>query len=240
MRLYGKNPVAERIKADPGSIKKLYLQKRTELSEVVREAKKAGIAFVSVERSWFDKNCGGVHSQGVMAEVPEFEYAQLSQVISDCLENVSVPVFLDGVTDPQNLGSIIRNLACLGGFSLVLPEHRSAGVNETVLRVASGGENYIKVARTVNTATTLKRIKDKGVLTAGAVLEESRNVLEADLILPMAVVIGSEGKGIRPGILKNLDLKVNLPMPGAPLSYNAAVAASLLCYEINRRRWTNG
>ena len=237
MKLYGKNPVVERIKAAPGSIKKLYLQERTDLSEVVREAKKAGIAFKSADKAWFDRECGGVHAQGVMAEVPDFEYAPLSKIMSECLDKVSVPVFLDGVTDPQNLGSVIRNLACLGGFSLVLPEHRSAGVNETVLRVASGGENYIKIARAVNIATSVKRFRDKGVLVAGAVVEESDNILKVDLPLPLAVVVGSEGKGIRPGVLRNLDVRVSLPMPGAPLSYNVAVAASLLCYEINRRRW---
>ncbi|MEA3489152.1 MAG: RNA methyltransferase [Candidatus Omnitrophota bacterium] len=237
MRLYGKNPVIERIKADPGSIIKLYLRERTDLSDVVREARNAGLEFESAAKTRFREMCGAVHTQGVMAEIKEFKYTPFSKILAECLDKISVPVFLDGVTDPQNLGSIIRNLACLGGFTLVLPEHRSAQVNETVLRVASGGENYLGIARTVNIATTVKKAKAEGVLIAGAFVEDSDDILKTELRLPLAVVIGSEGKGIRPGIRKCLDVSVSLPMPGAPLSYNVAVAASLFCYEINRRRW---
>lgn len=237
MKLYGKNPVLERIRTRPGSIRALYLQKRTDLSEVVKEAKKAGLEFKSVDKAWFVKKCGDVHAQGVMAEVDEFEYDSFKDILADCENNITVPVFLDGITDPQNLGAIIRNLACLGGFSLVLPEHRSAQVNETVLRVANGGENYIKIAQVTNLATTLNKVREKGIVAAGAIVEDAESILEADIKFPMVLVVGSEGKGIRPGIRKNLDLKLSLPMQGAPLSYNASVAASLFCYEINRRRF---
>jgi 23S rRNA (guanosine2251-2'-O)-methyltransferase len=237
MRLYGKNPVLERIKASPQSIRKLYLQKRTDLSEIVREAKQAGLTFESVDKDWLKDKCGDVHMQGVMAEVKEFEYAPFTKVLSECLENISTPVFLDGVTDPQNLGAIIRNVACLGGFCLVLPEYESAHISETVLRVANGGENYISIAKVTNIASAVKKIKEKGVRVAGALAEDGDDILKADLKFPMAVVIGSEGKGIRPGIRKYLDARLSLPMRGAPLSYNVAVATSLFCYEINRRRW---
>lgn len=236
MRLYGKNPVLERIKRDPGSIKKLYLQKRTDLSDIVRETKKIGMSFESIDKDWIKRECGSVHTQGVIAEVRDFEYASFDVITKECLGNSSVPVFLDGVTDPQNLGSIIRNIACIGGFSLVIPEHGSSEVNETALRVANGGENYIKIAKVTNIATSLKAIKDKGAYAAGAVIEDAIDIREADIEFPVAVVIGSEGKGVRPGVLKLLDAKLFLPMKGAPISYNVAVAASLFCYEINRRR----
>jgi 23S rRNA (guanosine2251-2'-O)-methyltransferase len=228
--------VIERIKADPRSIRKLYLQKRTDLSGVVKEAKKAGLAFESVDKAWFKRKCGEVHTQGVMAEVPEFEYALFPLLLTECLDNSTIPVFVDGVTDPQNLGSIIRNLACLGGFSLVLPEHGSAHVNETVLRVASGGENYIKIARVTNTSSAIKKAKEKGIWIAGAVIGGGGDISEADLTFPLAVVIGSEGKGVRPGLQKHLDAGLSLSMRGAQLSYNVSVAASIFCYEITRRR----
>ncbi|MFH1552020.1 MAG: RNA methyltransferase [Candidatus Omnitrophota bacterium] len=236
MNLYGKNPILERIKADPHSIRKLYLQKRTDLSDIVREAKKTGLAFESVDKAWFKSKCAEAHTQGVMAEVEEFKYAPYPVILDECLNDLSVPVFLDGITDPQNLGSIIRTLACMGGFSLVLPEHRSAHVNETVLRVANGGENYIKIAKVTNIASAIEKAKEKSILIAGAVVEDSSDILEEELRFPLAVVIGSEGKGIRPGLMKCLDMKLALPMRGAPLSYNAAVAAAMFCYEINRRR----
>ncbi|RKY42773.1 MAG: hypothetical protein DRP85_01830 [Candidatus Makaraimicrobium thalassicum] len=238
MRLYGKNPVLERIRTDPRSVRSLYLQKRTDLSGVAREAGKAGITFESVDRAWFRRKCGDAHAQGVMAEVDEFKYASFSAVLAACIDNVSIPVFLDRVTDPQNLGAIIRVLACLGGFSLVLPEYESAHVNETVLRVANGGENYIKIARVPNIAPAVRKAKKNGVWIAGALVSGSNNLVGSDLMFPLALIIGSEGKGIRPGLQKHLDTGLSLPMRGAPLSYNVAVATSIFCYEINRRRWT--
>lgn len=237
MRLYGKNPVLERIKARPDSIKTLYLQKRTDLSEIVKAAKGAGLTFESVDKAWVMSECGDLNTQGVLAVVEEFEYASFEDVIIGCKNNSVIPVFLDGITDPQNLGAIIRNLACLGGFSLVLPEHRSARVNETVLRIANGGENYIKIASVTNLATALKKISKEGINIAGAVVQDSVDITKAELSWPMALIIGSEGRGIRPGVKKTINIELSLPMKGAPLSYNAAVAASLFCYEINRRRW---
>jgi len=236
MRLFGKNPVIERIRVDPGSIRKLYLQKRTDLSAVVKAAKKAGLEFESVDKAWFERKCGEVHAQGVVAEVPEFEYVSFSMILDECCGKRMTPVFVDGVTDPQNLGAIIRNLACIGGFSLVLPEHGSVGVNETVLRVASGGENYLKVALVTNTSGAVRKAQDAGVWVVGAEAEGDSEVSEADLTFPLAVVIGSEGKGIRPGLQKQLDAKLSLSMQGAQLSFNVAVATSIFCYEINRRR----
>jgi len=236
MKLYGKNPVLERIKASPKTIRKLYLQKRTDLSDIVKEAKKIGLKFESVDKDWFKRECGNIHTQGVLAEISEFQYSPFSEILAQCLDNTFVPVFLDGVTDPQNLGSIIRNLACMGGFSLVLPEHQSAEVNETVLRVANGGENYVAISKVVNIASTIKKIKEKGVWIAGAVIENSNDIMDATIAFPLAIVVGAEGTGIRQGVQKCLDVRLALPMHGAALSYNVAVASALFCYEINRRR----
>jgi 23S rRNA (guanosine2251-2'-O)-methyltransferase len=235
MKLYGKNPVLERIKCDPASIRELYLQKKVDLSEIVAASKQANLKFESRDKDWFDKNATG-HAQGVIAEVEEFKYAPFGEIIDECVKGSVTPVFLDGVTDPQNLGGIIRNLACLGGFSLVLSEHRCAIVNETVLRVANGGENYVKIALVQNIATALAGIKKYNISIAGAVIEGAEDIRTAEIHEPMALVIGSEGKGIRPGVLKCLDKRLFLPMGGAQLSFNAAVATALFCYEIARRR----
>jgi 23S rRNA (guanosine2251-2'-O)-methyltransferase len=234
MKLCGKNPVVERIKTDPGSIKKIYLQKRTELSEVVKELKKTGLAFESVEKKIIDELCPAFNTQGVVAEVVEFKYTPFRETVLKCLAAKTVIVFVDGVTDPQNLGGIIRSLACLGGFSVVIPEHGSAMVNETVLRVANGGENYVDICALPNIATAVRKARAEGIMVAGAVLECARDIRQVEFRAPLAVVIGSEGKGVRPGILKELDIKVSLPMDGAALSYNAAVATALVCYEIKR------
>lgn len=236
MRLYGKNSVLERIRTRPGSIKKLYLQQKTDLSEIVKEAKKRGLAFDSVDKPGFLRLCGDVHAQGVLAKVSDYKYTPFFRVLKEALEKNRIPVFLDGVTDPQNLGSIIRTLACLGGFSLVLPEHKSAGVNETVLRVACGGENHISISRVVNTVRGVTAAKEEGLWIAGAVAEDGKDIFKSPLKFPIAVVVGSEDKGIRPLLRKCLDAELSLPMRGAGLSYNVAVAVSLFCCEISRRQ----
>lgn len=236
MKLYGKNPIIERIRANPGSIKRLYLQKETDLSEVVREAKNKGLKFESVSKAWFEERFPNAHTQGALAEVNDFKYTPFSGILDECLKQKALPVFLDGITDPQNLGSIIRSLACIGGFSLVLAQHASAEVNETVLRVASGGENYVPVAMVVNIATSIKKAKEKGIWIVGAAVGKGDDISKANINFPLAIVIGSEGKGIRPGVDKLLDMRLMLAMRGAPLSYNAAVAAALFCYEI-RQKW---
>ncbi|MFH1394601.1 MAG: 23S rRNA (guanosine(2251)-2'-O)-methyltransferase RlmB [Candidatus Omnitrophota bacterium] len=233
MKLYGKNPVIERIKTAPQTVKKIYLQKGTDLSSIVKIIKTAGLDFVSVDKNWFKNKCGTMHTQGVMAEIKSFEYAQYSSVLDECLKKKIIPVFLDGITDPQNLGAIIRSLACLGGFSIVLPQYDSAQVNETVLRVASGGENYVSIAKIPNIAKVLREIKErKKIKIIGAEAGSAKLITNMKITLPCVIVIGSEGKGIRPGVKKYLDTSVSLPMRGAALSYNAAVATSLFCYEV--------
>jgi 23S rRNA (guanosine2251-2'-O)-methyltransferase len=236
MRIFGKNPVIERIKARPETISKLYLQKRTDLSEVVKAAKAAGIHFESIDSKEMGAICGAVHSQGVVAEVPDFEYYPFDKLLADCVDGKTIPVLLDGVTDPQNLGSIIRTLACIGGFAIVLPEYESAEVNETVLRVASGGENYVPVSRVKKIIHAVSALKEKNVTVCGAVVDGDTDILALDLTDPVALVVGAEGKGIRPTIVAELDKKVALSMKGADLSFNVAIATAIMGYEIGKRR----
>lgn len=235
MMLYGKKPVLERLRANPGSIKELYLQKRTDLSAIVIEAKSKNVQFKSVEKVELTDLVGTSHTQGVVAEIEDFKYVQFDKLIKRSLDDNVIMVFLDGITDPQNLGSIIRTIACLGGFSLVLPKFRSATVNETVLRVASGGENYIEIAVVDNIATSINKTRDKGIKIAGASLKSTQSLYDLKLSYPFAFVIGAEGKGIRPGVEKNLDIDFFIPMNGAELSFNASISAAIITSEISRK-----
>ncbi|MDD4012875.1 MAG: RNA methyltransferase [Candidatus Omnitrophica bacterium] len=234
MKLYGKNPVIERLRSDPASVRKLYLQRKTDLSEVVRAAKSAGVDFESVDKAWFERSGGTVHTQGVMAEVDDFVYTPFQEVLEDCSKARTTLVFLDGITDPQNMGGIFRSLACIGGFSVVIPEFDSAEVNETVMRVACGGENYLKIARVPNLVKAAGRCRDKGITIYGTVVDGGEEIGKVKIKRPLVIIIGSEGKGIRPGLLKCIDKGLFLPMKGAPLSFNASVAAALVAYEISK------
>lgn len=236
MKLYGKKPVIERMRANPGSIRRLYLQKKTDLSEVVLAAREAGLDFESKEKDWFRRAGDDMHTQGVIAEVENYVYTPLDEVLDDCSSEISTPVLLDGLTDPQNFGAIIRTLAGFGGFSLIIPEHESVEVNETVLRVACGGENHIKISKVVNLARAAVKCGEKGITLLGAVVEGGEDISSAAIEFPAALVIGSEGKGIRPGIRKLINKPLTLSMRGARLSFNAAIATALFAYEINRRK----
>lgn len=234
MFLYGKNTVLERIRTNPGSIRLLFLKKGSDLSAIVNLARKSKIQFVSMEISPFKNRFGTINSQGVVAEVSEFAYTPLSSIIKQAKEKSFIPIILDGITDPHNFGAIIRNLSCLGGCSVVIPKNRCCDVNETVLKVASGGENHMAVCRVSNLANSIKKLKDEGFWIVGGVAEGGKNIISVDLPEPFAIVVGSEGKGIRPLIGRMLDVKVSLPMGGADLSYNVSVATTLICYELKR------
>ena len=182
---------------------------------------------------------GEAHTQGILAETEEFRYADLEDLLRES-ESRPALFLLDRVTDPQNLGAILRTTACFGEIALVLPRHESAQVNETVLRVACGGENYTAVALVTNLAQAAEKMKKAGYWIAGAVGQGGQPLAAADWPTPLAVVFGSEGTGIRPGLEKHLDLKLSIPMPGADLSYNVATAAALFGYEITRRRLLKG
>jgi len=235
MRLYGKNSVLERIKVAPGTIRKIYLQKKTNLSEIVKHLKENNLKFESVEKKWFNQNYPGIHTQGILAEIDEFEYAAYETIIKKCINKEAFPVFLDSVTDPQNLGAIVRTLACMGKFSIVLPEHNSAQINETVIRVANGGENYVLIARIPNIATAVSRLKEKDIWVIGADVGGQEDIIDAELNFPLAIVMGSEGKGIRPGIKKHLDFELSISMEGSDLSYNVSIATAIFCYEVRKR-----
>ncbi len=239
MRLYGKRPVLERLKTAPKTIRALILQQDTDAADLVKAAQSAGITFLSKSRHEFSRLAPDLHTQGVLAEVEDFRYAEIEDLLRQAEPRPTL-ILLDRVTDPQNFGAILRTLACLGGFAVVLPRHESAEVNETVLRIACGGENHVPVARVTNLGAACEAAKEACYWIAGAVPAEGTPLHAADWPVPLAVVLGSEGTGIRPGLEKQLDLKLSLPMPGAPLSFNVATAAALIGYEVTRRRLQGG
>ncbi|MBI3318037.1 MAG: RNA methyltransferase [Candidatus Omnitrophica bacterium] len=235
MRLCGKRPVAERLRCSPKTIRALVLEKGTDNPEVVHAAKQAGVPWTVLKRDEFSRKAGTLHAQGVLAEVEPYRTVLLENLLSARDKGLSF-FLLDRVTDPQNLGNILRNIACLGRSAVILPRHDSAEVNETVLRVACGGENHVPVVCVTNLIQACELLKRSGYWIAGAVTEGGVLLHEVKLPAPLAVVFGSEGGGIRPGLMKHLELTFTLPMPGAKLSYNVATAAALTAYEILRQK----
>ncbi len=171
-----------------------------------------------------------------MAEVNEFVYTPFEELLHKSQGKDLSFIFVDSINDPHNLGSILRITACFGGFAVVIAKHSSCEVNDTVMHVASGGENFTPVSMVNNMLTALIKAKEAGYWIAGTVVESGSDINNTSLPFPLCLVLGSEGKGIRPGIKKHLDVKVSLPMKGAALSFNVAVACAIFCHEITRQR----
>lgn len=234
--LYGKNSVIERLKVNPGSVRKIFL-KEGHQSDVIHDL----IAKSKVEAEWvpekkFMRMKRADRVQGVIAVVDKFRYLSFNELLEKSPKEKLTMIFLDRLNDPQNLGVIIRSLACLGGFALVIPEYESCEVTDTVLHVASGGENYVAISKVGNLVNAIIKAKEKGFWIAGTVVDSGQDLTKTEFPFPLCLVMGSEGHGIRHGIRKHLDLQITLPMQGAGLSLNVAVATSIFCYEITKQR----
>jgi len=234
MFLYGKNSVLERLKVNPSSIKRIFIQENFNAPDIMKAIKTANIPLKSVTEKELLRIKRADRLQGIVAEVSKFIYTPFEKLLQRPPDNSLV--FLDSINDPHNFGSIIRILACFGGFAVVIPKHSACEVNETVLHVASGGENYVPVAMVTNIPHALIDAKKAGYWVVGTVIENGEDLNKVSLPFPLCLILGSEGKGIRHGIQKQFDMKVSLPMNGAPLSFNVAMACAIFAYEIARQR----
>ena len=237
MKLYGKNPVIERIKSNPRSIRRILIEQgHQDHGYIAQKARKWGIPVSAVPASQLHKIARNLNTQGVVADVDDFAYVPYDDLLSEAIKKNAVLVFLDGVNDPQNLGAIIRSLGCLGHFAIVLPTKDSVSVTEAVLRVASGGENHVRVTQVSNLAQAIVKAKDAGFWIAGSVVEGGENFFATQLQFPLGLVLGSEQKGIRDVIKKHLDLKMTIPMAQERMSFNVAQAATIFAYEITKQK----
>jgi len=172
MKLYGKNSAIERLRSNPKSIRKIYIQHGFKGTLLIhKKAKQWGIPILPVPQSKMMKIGRDKNAQGILVDVEDFAYVDYDELLETALKKKRCLVFLDGINDPQNLGAIIRTLACLGKFSVILPTHDSVSVTEAVLRVSSGGDNYVPVAKVSNLVNAIKKAKGEGMAIVGAVVK---------------------------------------------------------------------
>lgn len=235
--LYGKNSVSERIQAHPDSIRMIYLREGLSLPSMEKAIAHRKIPCERLPAASLDKMRPQKDLQGVVAKVDLFRYTPCDDLLNDALRGNRTLIFLDRVNDPHNLGVIIRLSACFGGFSLILPSREACQINETVLHVASGGENYVPIASVNNLAPVMDDAKELGFWMAGAVVDdEGQDISTLSLPFPLGLVLGSEGSGIRKGLQARLDIRACIPMRGAPLSFNVSMACGILCHEISKQK----
>ena len=237
MKLYGKNPVFERLRSRPETIRKIFMQDDfDEAGYVHQKAKKSGLSVYVVPRSKMIKMTRDFNAQGILIDVDDFTYTDYSDLLDEALAKKLTLIFIDNLNDPQNFGALLRGLACLSGFAVVIASHDCVSITETVLRIASGGENYVKIAKVSNINSAIRAAKEQGFTIAGTVVKGGESIYEVKFPYPLGVVIGSEQKGIREIIKKQLDMTVTIPMSIHTMSLNVAAATTIFAYEIIRQK----
>jgi 23S rRNA (guanosine2251-2'-O)-methyltransferase len=206
------------------------------LRNLLERARSAEVQVRFENRTFFANFPYKAH-QSVVAYGAPFDYVTLEEAIALPRGGPALFVVLDHVTDPHNVGAIIRTTEAAGGTALVLPERRSAGVNATVRKAAAGATAHLPIARVANISQAIRTLKKAGIWVAGAALGAGTVPLgEADFARDLAIVIGAEGEGIAPLVGRECDYRVAIPMYGKTQSLNASVAAAVLLYEAVRQR----
>ncbi|HEY0450547.1 23S rRNA (guanosine(2251)-2'-O)-methyltransferase RlmB [Actinophytocola sp.] len=242
----GRNPVVECLRADVPATA-LYVQLGVDaddrVAEAVRLAADRGISVLEVAKPELDRLTGGALHQGLSLQMPPFEYAHPDDLLDAATESAEPPllVALDGVTDPRNLGAVIRSAAAFGANGVLVPQRRSAGVTAVVWRTSAGTAAKIPVALATNLTRTLRAYADAGMMIVG--LDADGSITVDDLSLatsPLVVVVGSEGRGLSRLVREACDETVSIPMAAGVDSLNASVAAGVVLAEVARRRRVTG
>jgi 23S rRNA (guanosine2251-2'-O)-methyltransferase len=238
--VYGRNSVVEALRADV-PVATMYIASRIDTDDRVREALKLaterGLAILETPRGELDRlTDGGVH-QGMALQVPPYDYAHPSDLIDPEMPGIPLVVALDGITDPRNLGAIVRSVAAFGGHGVVVPERRSVGMTASAWKTSAGAAARVPVAKASNLNRALEDFKKAGFFIVG--LDMDGDVELPDLSLaeePLVIVTGSEGKGLSRLVRETCDQIVSIPMSSAVESLNAGLATGVTLYEIARQR----
>ena len=239
-QLEGRNALTEALKAGRAIDKVFIAEGDTDrgLQRLAAQAKEAGAVIVPVDRRKLDLMSTTHSHQGVIALAAAHEYFTIDDILQEAASRGEAPliVICDELSDPHNLGAIMRSAECAGAHGVIIPKRRSVGLTATVAKASAGAVEYMKVARVTNVNNAISELKQKGVWIFGTAAEGSIPMYKADLSGPTAIVIGNEGDGMSQLVRKNCDVMVHIPMKGKISSLNASAAASILLYEAVRQR----
>lgn len=237
--LFGRNPVKEALKNNL-EINKLFVSKgngHKGIEEIIHLAKKRGIPIQEVDRKLIDKKFPNENHQGVYLSLSELSYSTIDELLAYAKKKGEAPflVILDEIEDPHNLGAIIRNVEAFGAHGIIIPKRRSALATGVVAKASAGAMTMVKIARVSNLVQAMEALKEAGVWICGTDLK-GESLYQADLSGALAVVIGSEGSGMRPLVKKHCDFTITIPMKGQINSLNASVATGIVLSEVARKR----
>jgi len=235
--IYGINPVKELLRRRPSEVKEILTSRKGQgLEEISRMAEKAGVKMRFAFRDELDQLTGTTEHQGIAAKAPLPGTAALEDLLQKAAKaRTALLVFLDQIEDPQNLGAIIRSAECAGACGVVIPEHRSAGITPAVLKASAGALEWMPLSVVTNLAQSLGKAKDAGFWSYAASASGKESIWQTKFSEKSAMVVGSEGKGLRPLVQKSCDFEVSIPLCGKISSLNGSVAAAILIYEFRRQ-----
>ena len=240
-KIEGRNPVIEALKSQRDIEKIIIAKGATEgsINKIIGMAKDRGIFIQYVERQKLNSMSETDSHQGVIAQVAAYEYSSLEDILCAAREKREDPfiIILDEIMDPHNLGSIMRTANAVGAHGIVIPKRRSVGLTAAVAKTSAGAIEYLPVAKVSNIPQTMDKLKEQGLWIAGSDMDGETEHFNRDLKGPIALVIGSEGKGIGRLVKEKCDFLVRIPMVGRVSSLNASVAAATLMYEVFRQRY---
>ncbi|HYD41060.1 MAG TPA: 23S rRNA (guanosine(2251)-2'-O)-methyltransferase RlmB [Anaeromyxobacter sp.] len=240
--VYGMNPVRELLRAEGDGPSELWLAeggtRGAAFAALEREARARGARVRTAPRAQLDKLAGTDRHQGVVATVADFRYAEVPDLLAraDAAGAAPLVLVLDGVEDPHNLGAIIRSVHALGGHGVVIPKDRAVGVTPVVAKTSAGAVERCSIARVVNVAKAVEKLKESGVWSVALAQDAERPLSSLDLRGPTALVLGSEGTGLRPLVRRTCDFEAKIPMPGELESLSVSAAAAIAMYEVSRQR----
>lgn len=239
----GRNAVIEALRVGR-SIDKIFIAKgETDktLGHIASKARAAGIVVVDADRRKLDAMSVTKAHQGVVALVGVSDYCEVSDILAYAAERNEAPfvIVCDEISDPRNLGAIIRSAECAGAHGVIIPKRRSAGMTAIVGKASAGAAEHMRIARVSNIASALKELKDEGLWIYGAAAGGKAELWHTDFSGSMALVIGSEGDGLGRLVRESCDFIVSIPMVGSINSLNASAAASVIMYEVLRQRSGN-
>ncbi len=239
--IYGIHPVKEALKSTHLQIEKIFIGTQTphpSLQSIIDLASKKEIPVTLTTREFLERMTkSGVH-QNVVGLVKETPYADVAEILSYWKRTGVKALFLilDGIQDPQNFGSLIRTALGCGAHGIIIPKDRSVGITPVVVKASAGATAHLPIARVVNIAATIEALKREGIWVYGASGEAKDLIYQLDLDMDLAIVVGAEGKGIRPLVKKKCDRLFSIPMKGPVSSFNASVSGGIILYEVMRQR----
>lgn len=237
--LFGRNAVREALRSgrEIDSVLVAAGSRRGALNDILKKAKELKIPVKESDSKRLDLLCENASHQGIIAMVAAHEYSTVEDIL-DIASQKNEPHFIviaDGISDPHNLGAIIRTAECAGAHGIIIPSRRAVGLNFTVAKAAAGALEHIKVARVSNISTTLDALKNRGLWIYGADMS-GKNYCQEDLTGAVAIVVGSEGFGISRLVKEKCDVILSIPLCGNVNSLNASVAAGVIMCEVSRQR----